>query len=50
MQCKGPHQFENITPDKVFGSQWRCKLCGGQVHHTSVVWYRAGLKDGRAEK
>lgn len=47
--CAGPHDFEDITPEKTIGKTHRCRECQGEVHGTDFYWYRDGLAHGRAE-
>lgn len=44
--CHGPHDFERV-PDKEGAPTFRCKLCKGEVHEHSLLWYLRGLEHGR---
>lgn len=46
--CTGPHHFECLTPDRLLGSRWRCRLCGGEVALGDKGWYDRGLAHGHA--
>lgn len=47
--CPGPHDLEDITPEKPIGKTFRCKKCEGELRGTDALWYRDGLAHGRAE-
>jgi hypothetical protein len=46
--CAGPHDFEDITPEKIVGKTFRCRLCRGELCSTDCGWYQRGLAHGRA--
>jgi hypothetical protein len=42
--CVGPHDFQDITPDKPLAKRYRCSKCNGEAEGTNVHWYERGLK------
>ena len=44
--CEGPHQFEDVTPEKTFDKTFICKVCGGRLRSDRVRWYKLGLEHG----
>ncbi len=47
--CAGPHEFVDVTPEKVVGKEYCCKKCDGKVDSTRRFWYEEGLRHARAE-
>jgi hypothetical protein len=50
IECKGPHEFVDLTPNKKIGKSFRCSLCNGEANGTDVYWYKMGLKHGRTQR
>lgn len=44
--CKGPHSFQDVTPNRQLGKLFRCYKCQGEVDIISKRWYEAGLLHG----
>ena len=40
--CAGPHVFEDVTPEKIVGKEFVCKLCAGRVDSQARAWYERG--------
>ena len=40
--CAGPHVFEDVTPEKIVGKEFACKLCSGRVDSQARAWYERG--------
>jgi len=47
-ECKGPHSFQNITPDKPIGRRYQCDKCGGTLGGVMVFWYNLGIIHGNS--
>lgn len=47
--CVGPHELEDLTPGKMFGKRYRCRLCGGECDSVAKLFYEQGLAHGRGE-
>ncbi len=45
--CVGPHDFVDETPERTFGKDYRCSLCGGKADSQARHWYVRGLEHGR---
>lgn len=46
-ECEGPHVFEDVTPDKRIGKDYRCTRCGGVLSSINKHWYEQGLADAK---
>ncbi len=45
--CVGPHDFQDITPEKKIGKRYRCSYCRGEIDSINHHWYQHGLAHGR---
>lgn len=45
--CPGPHDFQDISPEKKIGKKYRCSKCRGELDGINVRWYERGLDHAR---
>jgi hypothetical protein len=49
-ECRGPHDFYAIAPERKLGGRFRCSLCLGEIDKVNKLWYEMGLKHGRERR
>jgi hypothetical protein len=45
--CVGPHDLEDLTPEKNLRGRYRCRRCGGECDASQKHAYEQGLRHGR---
>ena len=48
--CKGPHDFELVTPELSLRPRYRCTRCKGEVGMKEHRWYNLGLRHGKKRR